>query len=228
MIDETWQNKSSPRGSSGLMKPNPRTFQRHAVPFKRLLPTPPPRPLLRERLRPPPPPPRLRERLRRPPPERERLRFPPPPTPPLERERLRERDFLMGTAGSVGPQDQSLACTNARGRTESGSLSVGPASMRTAIPHELTEPGRLLFARRGISPPGFVPVVSRPAFRLRRHVAGSRLLLLPLPTSLPTSTIPFSCTVLKVTTFKLRVFRVLGITRYYSNRGVSFSFRRVP
>lgn len=81
------------------MKPNPRTFQRHAVPFMRLLPPPPPRPLLRERLRPPPPPPRLRERLRRPPPERERLRFPPPP--PLERERLRERDFLRGTAGSV-------------------------------------------------------------------------------------------------------------------------------
>ena len=67
----------------------------------RLLPPPPPRPLLRERLRPPPPPPRLRERLRRPPPERERLRFPPPPPPPLERERLRERDFLLGTAGSV-------------------------------------------------------------------------------------------------------------------------------
>jgi hypothetical protein len=171
------------------MKPNPRTFQRHAVPFKRLLPTPPPRPLLRERLRPPPPPPRLRERLRRPPPERERLRFPPPPTPPLERERLRERDFLMGTAGSVGPQDQSLACTNARGRTESGSLSVGPASMRTAIPPELTEPCRLLFARRGIPtgrgipPPGLVPVVSRPALRLRRHGAGSRLLLWPLGTA---------------------------------------------
>ena len=61
--------------------------------------------------------------------------------------------------------------------------------MRTAIPPELTGPCRLLFARRGIPtgrgipPPGLVPVVSRPALRLRRHGAGSRLLLWPLGTA---------------------------------------------
>ena len=61
--------------------------------------------------------------------------------------------------------------------------------MRTAIPPELTEPCRLLFARRGIPtgrgipPPGLVPVVSRPALRLRRHGAGSRLLLWSLGTA---------------------------------------------
>ena len=100
LIDDTWQNKSSPP-SAGLMKPNPRGFQRHASPLSRFLPPPPPRPRLRERLR-------LflrsRERLRllRPP---ERLRErPPPPPPPPPRLRLRERLFLQ-RRGPVSPCD---------------------------------------------------------------------------------------------------------------------------
>jgi hypothetical protein len=82
LIDDTWQNKSSPP-SSGLIKPNPRVFQRQASPFRRrFLSPPPPRPRDRERLRPFAPP-RLRERLRDRP-------FPPPP---LGAERLRLRSF---------------------------------------------------------------------------------------------------------------------------------------